>query len=463
PCARSHGISVFSFKQFIVIGGLYMPRPVFLGVTLFVVHSFGGTLHAQTASAPGAFPSGTDQQAIQAEGEVVEIQSLIEELARNNPEIRAARYRYEAATKRPSYVGSLPDPKIGVVNFGVGHPLSTLKTSNFAYWGVGISQEVPFPGKLALASEEAQKEADSDGEMYRQTVLDNIAQLKVAYYDWFYISKAIEITQKNADLLERFERIARARYAVGRGIQQDILKAQVERSELAQSLEILLQKRASIQAKIHALLNRSSEIDLGHPGEVKRSSFNLELDQLQQLIERNSPGLRAQQLMVDGRAVGIERAKKEYRPDFNFNFQWQKTSSLDPDYYMATAEIKVPLYFWRKQRYGLEEANARSQESRQSYQATRQSLLFKAKDQFLIARTSERLLALYESGIIPQATVSLDSAVAGYQVGSVDFLTLIDGLTTLLNFEMQYYEELVKHEQALAGLEPIVAIPLTQP
>ena len=80
-----------------------------------------------------------------------------------------------------------------------------------------------------------------------------------------------------------------------------------------------------------------------------------------------------------------------------------------------------------------------------------------------MARTSERLLVLYESGIIPQAALSLESALAGYEVGSVDFLTLISNLTTLLNFEMQFYEELAKHEQALANLEPLVATPLTQP
>ena len=159
--------------------------------------------------------------------------------------------------------------------------------------------------------------------------------------------------------------------------------------------------------------------------------------------------------MLDSRAVEIERSKKEYRPDFAFNFQWQKTGAPYHDYYMASAEMKLPLYFWRKQRLGVEEAAARFQQARQSYISTRQELVFTTKDLYLTAKTSERLLALYQSGVIPQASLSLESALAGYEVGSVDFLTLTNNFMSLLTYEMQYYEELAKHEQALARLESI--------
>lgn len=414
----------------------------------------------QSGSPSGPLVSGSEAAISEKQDVIVELRQLIDELVQNNPDIRGGRQRYDAASKRPSQLSTLPDPKLTFVNFGVGHPLSALH-STFAYRGFGVSQEIPFPGKLALAGQEARKEADSEGEMYRATVLETIAHLKLAYYDWFYVSKAIEVTNKNRDLLDRFEKIARARYAVGKGIQQDVLKAQVELSGLEQQLEILRQRRASIEAQINSLLNRDPGTPVGRPAEVKRSPFELELTSLLGLIEKASPRLRAKQLLVDSRGVGVDRAKKEYRPDFNFNFQWQRTGSLFPDYYMAAVEVKLPLYFWRKQRYGVEEAAARLRESRESYQATRQESLFMAKDQYLVAKTSGRLLALFESGIIPQAALSLESAVAGYEVGSVDFLTLINNLTTLLNFEMQYYEELAKHEQALARLEPLVARTLT--
>ncbi|MGH9554583.1 MAG: TolC family protein [Terriglobales bacterium] len=411
------------------------------------------------AQSDGAAPS---QTAESREAAVVQLQDLIQELAQRNPEVRAAQFRFEAASKRPLQVSTLPDPRISYVDLGVGHPFSALNVSDFAYRGVGVAQEVPFPGKLALAGEEARKEAAGEEALLRTTLLDVISRLKLAYYEWFAVSKAIEITNRNRELMERFERIARARYAVGKGIQQDVLKAQVELSGLAQQLEVLQQRRGSLEAQINALLNRPASTLLGRPADVKRSTFDLELNALLEEVTRNSPRLQSRKLVVEGRKVGVDRAKKEYFPDFNFGFEWQRSANVAGDYYMVRAEARVPLYFWRKQRLGVEEAKARLQEAEQNQQATLQELLFSAKDRYLVAKTSERLLALYEAGIIPQAALSLESATAGYEVGNVDFLTLINNFTTLLNFEMQYYEELARHEQALSRLEPLVARQMTQ-
>src|SRR2546427_10230644 len=86
---------------------------------------------------------------------VTSLQDLVEQLEKNNPEIRAARFRFEAATKRPSQVAALPEPKLTLANVGVGQPFSRLGVSEFAYRGIGFSQEIPFPGKLSLAAEEA--------------------------------------------------------------------------------------------------------------------------------------------------------------------------------------------------------------------------------------------------------------------------------------------------------------------
>lgn len=400
----------------------------------------------------------TEQEAIKG---TVEIDQLVKELIENNPAIRSAQYRLDAATKRPSQVSSLPDPKVSFSNFGVGHPFSRLQDSNFAYVGVGFSQEIPYPGKLALAGEEARKEAQAEREMYRALVLDATAQLKVAYYEWFGIVKAIEVTQKNRELLQRLEQIARARYTVGRGIQQDVLKAQVEESSLAQQLELMGQRKSTIEARIQALLN--SERPLSRPADVRLSPLTAGLEQILAALDEESPRLRNRQAMLDGRSVAIERSKKEYRPDFAVSFQYQKTGAPFPDYYMAAAEVKIPLYFWRKQRLGVEESVARFREAREDFFSERQELVFQVKDLYLTATTSERLLALYRDGIIPQSSLSLESALAGYETGGVDFLTLTNNFMSVLTYEMKYYEELAKHNQALARLEAITGMSLIRP
>src|SRR3989454_1063020 len=239
---------------------------------------------------------------------VTTLQSLVEQLEKNNPGIRAARFRFEAATKRPSQVATRPEPKLTLANLGVGQPFSRLAVSEFAYRGIGFSQEIPFPGKLGLAAEEAQREADSERQNYRSIVLEKISQLKSAYYDWYFVMKSIEITAKNRDLLDRLEQIARARYAVGKGIQSYVLKAQVEVSGLAQQLELLEQTRLLTEARIRSLLN--SEIPLGRPAEIRQTPIALRLESVLAMVEGQSPRLESQQAMVQSRAVGIDRARK---------------------------------------------------------------------------------------------------------------------------------------------------------
>ncbi len=387
---------------------------------------------------------------------------LVDELIQNNAEIRAARFRYDAALKRPPQERALPDPKISVADFGVGHPLSGLGVSDFAYVGFGVSQDVPYPGKLSLAAEQSSKEAESEGQNYRESILDASARLKIAYFDWYYARKAQEIVERNRDLVARFEQIARSRYEVGKGSQQDVLKAQLELSSLAQQKELFELKEQSAEEQILSLLNRPPTRRLEAPAEIEASRAALDLDALLKAAVENSPRLRASRYMTDSKAIGTTRARRESKPDFGFSFQWQHTSSRFPDYYMAQAEMKIPVWFWRKQRFGIEEAYAKWQEARASTENLQREIAFAVKDQYLAAKTSERLLDLYSKGMIPQAQLVLESTVSGYETGSATFLAVIDAERAVLGYQMQYYEELSRHEQALTRLEPLVSQTLTK-
>ena len=423
-----------------------MPVPMRSGMLLSILALGIAPIHGQqTATARGQEP-------------VVQLDDLVQEMLNKSPAIRGAQYRVDAAMKRPSQVSTLPDPKFSVSNFGVGHPLSRLGNSEFAYAGVGVSQEIPYPGKLGLAAEEARRGAEADRQTYRAIVLSATAELKALYYDWFGTIKAIEITGKNQELLQRLEQIARVRYSVGKGLQQDVLKAQVEQSTLAQQRELLSQRKSTIEARIASIIN--SDRPLGRPAEILLTPLTRGLDEVLASLDAQSPRLKTKQAMIDGRAVAIERSKKEYRPDFSVNAQWLKNGAPYRDFYMLSAEVKIPLYFWRKQRLGVEESVARFREAREDYLSDRQELVFQAKDLYLTAKTSERLLALYREGIIPQSALSWESAMAGYEVGNTDFLTLMNNFSTVLTYEMQYYGELAKHAQAVARLEALVAMPL---
>jgi outer membrane protein, heavy metal efflux system len=392
--------------------------------------------------------------ALHAEEKPFEPQDLLNGLMQNNPEIQAALSRFETATKRPSQAGTLPEPTVSYTNFGVGHPFSRLNASEFSYQGFGVTQEFPFPGKLALASEEAKRESEGVQQNYRAVVLDRTARLKVAYYEWLTANKAIELTQKHSDLLSRFEEIARNRYTVGKGLQQDVLKAQLEVSTLEQQLAMLDEKRLRAEAEIASLLAVPT-VFMRAPSEIRASSLSMSLEELLKATA-DSPRVRAEQKMVDARAVGINRSLKDFRPDFGVNLQWQHTGSNFPDYYMATVEVKIPLYYARKQRYALEESYSKLREAKQNYQAAQQQSIYQVKDQYLSIQSSERILNLYKTTLIPQAQLTVDSSASAYEVGSIDFLTLLTNLTNLISLDRQYYDELARHEEAIARLEPIV-------
>src|SRR6266481_50192 len=391
---------------------------------------------------------------VRAEERTFGPKDLLHGLIQNNPEIQAARSRFEAATKRPSQAGTLPEPTARYTNFGVGHPFSRLNASEFAYQGFGVSQEFPFPGKLALAWEEAKREAEGVQQNYRAIVLDVTARLKVAYYEWLTVNKAIELTRKHSDLLSRFEEIARNRYTVGKGLQQDVLKAQFEVSSLEQQLAILDEKRQRAEAEIASLLAVPTLV-MRAPSEIRASSFSISLYELLKATA-DSPRVKAEQKMVDARAVGINRSLKDFRPDFGVNLQWQHTGSNFPDYYMATVEVKIPIHYARKQRYALEESYSRLSEAKQNYRATQQQAIYQVKDQYLSIQSSERILNLYKTTLLPQAQLTVDSSASAYEVGSIDFLTLLANLTNLISLDHQYYDELARHEEAIVRLEPIV-------
>jgi cobalt-zinc-cadmium efflux system outer membrane protein len=397
---------------------------------------------------------------VHAEDRTLGLQDLLDGLMQNNPEIQVARSRFEAATKRPSQAGTLPEPTASYTNLGVGHPFSRLNSSEFSYQGFGVSQEFPFPGKLGLASEEAKREAEGELQNYRSVVLDLTARLKVAYYEWLSVQKAIELTHKNSDLLSRFEEIARNRYTVGKGLQQDVLKAQFEVSSLERDIVMLDEKRQRAEAEIASLL-AVPMVSLRTPVEIRPSTFSMSLDELVKATNE-SPRVRAEQKMVDARAVGINRSLKDFRPDFGVNLQWQHTGSNFPDYYMATVEVKIPIYYARRQRFALEESYSRLSEAKQNYRSAQQQAVYEVKDQYLAIQSSERILGLYKTTLLPQAQLTVDSASSAYEVGNIDFLSLVTNLTNLINLERQYYDEVARHEEAITRLEPVVGKELTR-
>jgi outer membrane protein, heavy metal efflux system len=405
---------------------------------------------------------GTCMPALAAEeraGQVVDLEHLIHEALEHNPEIQAAQQRYRAAQARPSQAGSLPDPMIEGAYHNEPITPFTLGESDFSFLRFGVSQEVPFPGKRALREGIASQEAEREGQMLRATTLSVTTRLKTAYDEFAFTHRALEILQRNKGFLLDLQKSAEARYQVGQGIQQDVIKAQVEVSLLTSRLLQLEQKREGLSATINGLLNRSPLVSLGAPTPLQKSRLTPTMEELRELALEHSPELKGADVVLTRNELSLSLARREYYPDLVFKADYMNKAARLPEWEIGVG-VKVPLYFWRKQRYGVVEATESVGEARSARQTALQTVLARIKELYTQARTAEQLTTLYQTAIIPQSRLSLESSSAGYAVGKVDFLTLLNTILVLREAELSYEEQLTEFEKSVAQLEETVGTPV---
>lgn len=376
----------------------------------------------------------------------LDLERLVQETLENNPDIQSARQRFEAARAVIPQVRTLPDPKINL-----GYREVVEREAMY-----GVSQEIPFPGKLGLRGEVAASEADRIEQEYLAVQLNVVAQLKEAFYNLHLVHKSLEVVRKNLGLLQNFEKTAKARYMVGQGTQQDVFRAQTEISRVLQRLAILEQQGISLRAEINQILRYPPTRPLGVPQEIRVTPLEHNPVEIQALIEQAAPLLRAQMKDIERSENAIALAKREYFPDFELSALGLRNETMRRDGYQVMLGVRVPLYYATKQRYGVKEAVARREAALQDWWAVKQALSARVQDNLARAQRAEELVKLLAEVLIPQARLTLASAQASYAVGKVDFLTLLNSLLTLQENEIELHGEMTEHEKALARLEEII-------
>lgn len=388
---------------------------------------------------------------------IISLSALIDELEAANPGIKAARQRWEAAKTIVPQVQTLPDPRL---QLGYQRMPMVPPVVEGAIYGFG--QDIPFPGKLRLRGEVAQREADRIEQEFHATRLRLIAGLKEAYFSLHFVHKSIEIVERNKVLLLQFEKTAKARYTVGQAAQQDVFRAQVESSRVLDRLAVLDQQKESLHAAINRLINRPPAGPLGTPDEIQTSILTVPLHDLSRRAEEFSPALLATAKSIDRSERSVSLAKRQYYPDFDVTALGLRNDKINDNGYQVIVGIKIPLFYETKQKQGVREALAGLEGAREDYVATKQDVLFQVKDGFVQAQRAERLITILRDAIIPQATLALQAAQAGYAVGKVDFLTLLNSLLTLQDSQLELHGEMVNHERALARLEAVTGGPFNE-
>jgi len=390
----------------------------------------------------------------------LKLNELIAETLSKNPDVLAAKSKWEVFRERPPQVGSLDDPMVGLA-------IVNLPTDNFSFRNedmtmkeLSVTQRVPYPGKRSLRSEMAQKEADAAFNDYEEVRVKVSRDMKTAYYDLFYVNKAIAVTEKNQEILKLLNKITETKYSVGEGIQADILRAQVELSKMIDELITLSQTKRSLKAKINTLFHQPAFAPLGDPEQVSWEKFSADPEELTQAAMANRPLIQSMKQMVMRNRVGLKMAEKEYYPDFDFKLAYGQRDDgpmgRRADVITAMVAFNLPLWYRSKQDRRVVEFQKEIRSTQDQITAMTNEIRFRVSEKLTEIERAERQLELLRTGIVPQATLSLDSAMSAYRVNKIDFKSLLDNLMNLFKYEIQYYRLLTEHQKSVAEIEAAV-------
>jgi outer membrane protein TolC len=378
-------------------------------------------------------------------------------LARN-PSIRAAESKVQRLAERIPQVTSLDDPMLQIA------PIGEMAETAAGQVGVmtGISQKLPFPGKLATRGRIASQEVAQAATELEQTKLIVVADVRRAYWSYYFAGQAIEVTRQTRELLRQFHEIADTRFRTGQANQADVLRASVELSNLDNELITFDQRQATAAAMLNSLLDRPVRASLPKARPAELLPVELRLESLLAQAAVANPELAKLHHRIEAERQRQKLARLQRYPDLtvsaNYNLvddQGLSMAANGRDQWWIGFSINVPIWFEKYQAAEREAMRGRM-EAIADLGAAENRIAFRVQDALVRVETQQRQVQLFRDVIIPQAKQTVDASRAGYQAGRVDFLTLVDNWRRLLNYELLYYQNLSQLEKDLAELEQVV-------
>jgi len=383
------------------------------------------------------------------------LQSLIVEARQNNLAIKAAESAIQTTRFMPKQASALPDTEVMVQHFSVGspRPFAGYSNSDFAYIGFGASQELPYPGKRALRASVAQHEVAISGAEQNSVVWSVLTRLKLAYVQLAASQSIVSVLAKNQQILDQIEQGAEVRYRVGEGMQQDVLRAQLERTKLLNELSMQRRESAQAQVVLKALLNRPAESPDLVPEPLSARHIP-DSDALIAKLREKNPEVQVSAEQVSQGRTAVELAKREKKPDFGVQYMWQHTADNFRDYYMATFSIKLPNRSRVRAAEG--EAEAKVAQSEAEKESRVKQMESDLGEQLAILQTADQQLKVYEEGLIPQSEAALDAGLVGYRTGKQEYQGLLASFADTLQLSIDRERILAEHEAAIARIEGLI-------
>ncbi len=418
-----------------------------------------GNAIAQEQPTPSK-PAATAESSTMAEhgAAATSLRDLVQEAEQKNPQIAASFHGWQASRNVAKQVSAFPETQVSVQQFSVGspRPFAGYSNSEFAYIGFGASQDIPYPGKRQLRARVAEHEADSmeaQTDSVRRMVVGN---LKMVYFKLAYIQQTLGVLQKSDELLNQVQGATEARYRVGQGNQQDVLKAQLQHTKILQEIAHHHQEEGLLEAQIKQLVGRPQDSPDIFAEVLTVRSLSFSAPELLQKANEQNPDVRSKQASIRQQETQVDLAHKNFRPDFNVQYAYQHTNGDTRDYYMGTFGIRLPNR--GRQKAELAEAQQNQERARREADSESQRVLSEVQQQFVRAKTSEERLKIYSDGLVPQSEATFRSALSAYQSNRQDFESLLSSFLDVLNLDLEYRNELVEHESALAELERLTGV-----
>ncbi len=395
-------------------------------------------------------------------GQVLTLKSATELAVRDNPDLAQMQARAQAMAAIPSQMGALPDPEISINAMSL--PVNTFNTrqEDMTQLGAGISQAFPFPGKLALREQAAAFEAEAATQNVTEVRLRLLSEVKTTWWLIFYLDRAIQIVDSNHALLQQFVEIAKTKYEVGEGLQQDVLLAQLELSKLLDQQLMLKASRRNTAASLNALLDKPANEEIRLPDKIEAQLPTIKQENLlyrqaetsRAVLESNRQGINAAQSRLD-------LAKKDYLPDFNLGASYGARANTPAgdrraDLLSLNLSMNVPIFAAQKQAKAVDQRNSELMQERYALRDQWNKVRSQISQGYNDYRRAKDQAVLFETGIVPQARQTVASMLAGYQVNKVDFLNLVRSQLTLFEYETQYWKAFTEAHQALAQLSAAV-------
>jgi len=381
--------------------------------------------------------------------------------ALNNPGLKAAFLRWKAALERIPQVTALPDPR-----FSYGYYIQSVETrvgpQNNRF---GLLQTFPWFGKLELQGGAAAEAARAEKERYEAVKLKLFYQVKEAYYEYYYLARAIVVTEENLGLMQQLESVARTQYAAGFTPYSNVVRAQVELGKIEDRVSTLKDLREPIVARLNAALNRPADAILPWPSSVEEDVVSVDQEQLLAWLKENNPNLKAVDFLAEREKMNIALARKSFFPDITLGMEAIDTGqALNPaatpdsgkDPIVASLSINLPIW-WGKYRAGEREALARYEAFREERSDQENRLAADLKLAVYKYQDAERKINLYRDTLVPKAVQSLEVSLQTFETGLGSFLDLIDSVRTLLEFQLAFERAFADQAQRLAEIEMIVA------